>query len=123
MLKPESKEDTTEGVYAVHAIEQDVLGSVIPTIEKNFKVGKAPKDRAIFGFSMGGYLAPTIGLNHPEVFGWVAGSSADYRGQGAPNLNFKPLEAQLALGKKNFRWIGLMVGSDAGVRTLDAHKF
>jgi len=109
---PDGQEDTTTGVYAVHAIEQDLLGSVIPAIEKNFKVGREPKDRAIFGFSMGGYIAPTIGLNHPEVFGWVAGSSADYRGAGAPNVNFKPLEANLDLAKKNFQFIGLMVGTD-----------
>ena len=109
---PDGQEDTTEGVYAVHAIEKDLIGSVIPVIEKNFHVGKEPKDRAIFGFSMGGYIAPTIGLNHPEVFGWVAGSSADYRGAGAPNVNFKPLEANLDLGKKNFQFIGLMVGTD-----------
>lgn len=109
---PDGQEDTTAGVYAVHAIEQDLIGSVIPIIEKNFKVGREPKDRAIFGFSMGGYLAPTIGLNHPEVFGWVAGSSAEYRGAGAPNLNFKPLEASLDLAKQNFQYIGLMVGTD-----------
>ncbi len=109
---PDGQEDTTEGVYAVHAIERDVIGSVIPLIEKNFKVGREPADRAIFGFSMGGYLAPTIGLNHPEVFGWVAGSSADYRGNGAPNVNFKLLESNLDLGKKNFKYIGLMVGTD-----------
>jgi enterochelin esterase-like enzyme len=111
---PDGQEDTTEGVYSVHAIERDLIGSVIPTVEKNFKVGREPKDRAIFGFSMGGYLAPTIGLNHPEVFGYVAGSSASYRGNGAPNQNFKPLEAQLDLGKKNFKWIGIVVGTEPG---------
>ncbi len=36
------------------------------------------------------------------------------RESGAPNLNFKPLEAQLELGKKNFKWIGLMVGTGQG---------
>ncbi len=111
---PDGQEDTADGVYGVRAIEQDLIGSVIPTIEKNFRVGREPKDRAIFGFSMGGYLAPTIGLNNPQVFGWVAGSSASYRGPGAPTSNFKALEAQLELGKKNFRWIGIMSGTAAG---------
>ena len=114
----DGQEDTADGIYGVKAIAQDVIGSVIPTIEKNFRVGKTPDDRAIFGFSMGGYLAPTIGLNHPEVFGWVAGASTAgfARGDGVPSKNFKPLEAQLALGKKNFKFIGLAVGtgSDAG---------
>lgn len=111
---PDGQEDTADGVYAVKAIERDVIGSVIPTVEKHFKVGKEPKDRAIFGFSMGGYLAPTIGLNNPKVFGWVAGSSASYRGTGAPNQNFKPLEADIATAKKNFKWIGIMVGTEPG---------
>jgi enterochelin esterase-like enzyme len=111
---PDGQEDTADGVYAVKAIDRDLVGSVIPTIEKLFKVGREPKDRAIFGFSMGGYLAPTIGLNHPEVFGWVAGSSATYRGTGAPNQNFKPLEARLGLAKKNFRWIGIVAGTEPG---------
>lgn len=113
----DGQEDTADGVYGVKAIEKDVIGSVIPTIEKNFKVGKEPKDRAIFGFSMGGYLAPTIGLNHPEVFGWVEGAStAGFRGAGVPEKNFAPLEAHIELAKKNFKFIGFAVGtgSDAG---------
>jgi enterochelin esterase-like enzyme len=108
----DGQEDTADGIYGVKAIEKDVIGSVIPAIEKNFKVGKTPSDRAIFGFSMGGYLAPTIGLNHPEVFGWVVGAStAGFRGEGAPGKNFKPLEAQLDLAKKNFKFVGFTVGT------------
>jgi enterochelin esterase-like enzyme len=51
-------------------------------------------------------------LNHPEVFGWVVGTStAGFRGEGIPAKNFKPLEAQLALAKKNFKFIGFAVGT------------
>ncbi len=113
----DGQEDGADGIYGVKTIERDLIGSVIPMIEENFRVGKAPEDRAIFGFSMGGYLAPTIGLNHPEVFGWVAAAStAGFRGEGVPTKNFQPLEAQLALAKKNFKFIGFTVGtgSDAG---------
>lgn len=111
----DGQEDTADGTYGVKAIEKDLIGSVIPAVEKSFKVGKEPKDRAIFGFSMGGYLAPTIGLNNPQVFGWVAGSStAGFRGEGVPDKNFKPLEAQIAVGKKNFQYIGFMVGTAQG---------
>jgi enterochelin esterase-like enzyme len=113
----DGQEDTADGVYGVKAIERDLLGSVIPTVEKHFKVGREPKDRAIFGFSMGGYFAPTIGLNHPEIFGWVCGAStAGFRGEGVPAKNFQGLEAQLALAKQNFKFVGFTVGtgSDAG---------
>jgi len=110
---PDGQEDTGgAGVYGVLAIGQDLVGSVIPVVEQNFKVGREPQDRAIFGFSMGGYLAPTIGLNHPELFGWVAGSSADYRNPGGAPMNFPGLVANLELAKKNLRWIGFMVGTD-----------
>jgi enterochelin esterase family protein len=104
---PDGQEDTGgAGVYGVLAIGQD------PVVEQNFKVGREPRDRAIFGFSMGGYLAPTIGLNHPELFGWVAGSSADYRDPGGVPKNFPGLVVGLDLAKKNLRWIGFMVGTD-----------
>jgi enterochelin esterase-like enzyme len=111
---PDGQEDTADGVYSVKAIERDLIGSVIPEVEKHFKVGREPKDRAIFGFSMGGYLAPTIGLNNPQVFGWVAGSSNSPRGAGLPATNFKPLESTLELAKRNLRYIGIMSGTAPG---------
>jgi enterochelin esterase family protein len=119
----DGQEDTADGVYGVKAIEKDLIGSVIPTIEKHFKVGKEPKDRAIFGFSMGGYFAPTIGLNHPEVFGWVHGAStAGFRGEGVPAKNFKPLEAQLALAKRQFKFIGFAVGTGSDAAGTAGNK-
>jgi enterochelin esterase family protein len=108
----DGQEDSKDGIYAVNAIGDDLVGSVIPAIEKNFKVGKTPQDRAIFGFSMGGYLAPTIGLNHPDIFGWVAGSSADFRNPGGALANFPGLVQGLAAAKTNLRWFGMMVGTD-----------
>ena len=110
---PDGQEDTGgAGVYGVTAIGSDLVGSVIPLVEKNFKAGREPRDRAIFGFSMGGYLAPTIGLNHPELFGWVAGASADFRNPGGAPNNFPGLVANLATAKRNLQWFGMMVGTD-----------
>jgi enterochelin esterase family protein len=88
-----------QDLYDVAVIGDDLVAHIIPTMEKEFRVGKTAKDRAIFGFAMGGYQSATIGLNHPGVFGYVAASSANF--QTKPNMdlavNFQPLLANLPL--------------------------
>lgn len=50
-------------------IETWITKNVIPTVEaRNIR---SRDDRALFGFSMGGYGAAIIGLHHPELFGQV----------------------------------------------------
>jgi enterochelin esterase family protein len=63
-------------------MEKDLLGNVIPLVEKEYRAIKDANHRAIFGYSMGGGHATTIGLNHPELFTYVAGMSG-YAGQNA----------------------------------------
>lgn len=93
------------------AIGRDITEQVMPIVEKEYHAGKEAKDRAIFGFAMGGYQAVSIGMNHPGVFGYVAGSSATFR----PNTDlagfFKGLNADLPGAKENIKFINLMVGS------------
>ena len=50
-------------------IETWITKNVIPTVEA--RNPRTRSDRAIFGFSMGGYGAAIIGLHHPELFGQV----------------------------------------------------
>ena len=50
-------------------IETWITKSVIPVVEANNL--RTRNDRAIFGFSMGGYGAAIIGLHHPDLFGQV----------------------------------------------------
>ena len=61
---------------ATGAYESDLLGDVMPFVEKNYRVKSGPANRAIIGLSMGGGQSLTIGLNHPELFAWVGGMSA-----------------------------------------------
>jgi len=50
-------------------VETWLTTKVIPAVEsRNIR---SRSDRAIFGFSMGGYGAAIIGLHHPELFGQV----------------------------------------------------
>ena len=52
-------------------MERDLLGNVIPLVEKEYRVVRDPNHRAIVGYSMGAGQSSTIGLNHPELFACV----------------------------------------------------
>jgi hypothetical protein len=56
-------------------MEKDLLGYVVPYVEKEFRVLKDKNHRAIFGYSMGGGHSTTIGFGHDELFAYVAGFS------------------------------------------------
>jgi enterochelin esterase-like enzyme len=55
---------------------QALLTEVLPRVESEYQVSKKSDDRAIAGLSMGGLESLTIGLTHPEQFGWVGGFSS-----------------------------------------------
>jgi enterochelin esterase-like enzyme len=67
-------------------MEKDLLGYVMPYVEKEFRVIKAQKARAIMGYSMGGGHSTTIGFGHPELFAVVGGFSGYNRGSADPLL-------------------------------------
>jgi enterochelin esterase family protein len=60
----------------VHVFEEDLLGDVLPFVEKNYRARSGSKNRAIAGLSMGGGQSLVIGLNHTDMFAWVAGFSS-----------------------------------------------
>ncbi len=55
---------------------KDLLGDVIPLVERRFRVIADADHRAIAGLSMGGGQALTIGLAHADLFHYVLGYSA-----------------------------------------------
>ena len=63
-------------------MEKDLLGYVMPYVEKEFRVIKDKKARAIMGYSMGGGHSTTIGFGHPELFSVVGGFSGYNRSVG-----------------------------------------
>jgi enterochelin esterase family protein len=60
----------------VEAFADDVLKEVIPLAESKYRVLKERENRAVAGLSMGGGQSIDLGLNHPELFGYVAGFSS-----------------------------------------------
>lgn len=98
-------------LFDAAAIGKDLVESVIPVVEKEFRAGRNAKDRAIYGFAMGGYQSAMIGLNHPGVFGYVAGASPLFRANTDAAENFKPLTSDLATAKTNLKYVALMAGT------------
>jgi enterochelin esterase family protein len=58
------------------AFAADLLGDVIPLVEKNYRVHDDAENRAITGLSMGGGQALRIGLAHSKRFAWIAAFSS-----------------------------------------------
>lgn len=75
-----------------------VLDELIPTLERQFRIRKGAKSRAVFGHSSGGYGALIHGMRHGDQWGAVASHSGDVGfelvyGRGLPAAN-AALEAQ-----------------------------
>jgi len=49
----------------------DLINSVVPTIEQNYRVNRNPEQRAFAGLSAGGSRAANILLNSPQEFGFI----------------------------------------------------
>ena len=68
------------------AFERDLIEDVIPYVERNYRVSRDRKNRAIVGLSMGGGQSVKVGLGNLDVFSWVGafssffGREAEYEG-------------------------------------------
>ena len=75
-----AKDDSRAGGYgsapAFGEFDKDLIGSLIPYIEKNFSVYTDKDHRAIAGLSMGGGQSLNFGLGHMDVFAYVGGFSS-----------------------------------------------
>ena len=88
--------------------EPDLISELIPFVQSRYRVRKRPQYRAIAGLSMGGEQAVTIGVRHPELFGWVGGFSAALFSEEL-ELRFGSFLANPAEATKRLKllWIGL----------------
>ena len=117
--------DPAERARTANLFEKDLLEDVIPLIESNYRVLTDPAHRAIAGLSMGGGQAANIGVNHPELFGYVGVWSGALRGD--PATAFKRFLDNKEESKKNLKllWIGcgkqdgLFSGSERMVKWME----
>ncbi len=56
-------------------IAESVVDDLVPYMDQNFRTIRKSSSRAVAGLSMGGGQATFIGLNHPDLFAWVASFS------------------------------------------------
>ena len=62
--------------------EKVMIEEIVPYFDAHFRTLTDRDNRAICGLSLGGFQSYTIGLDHPELFGWIGGFSGSGRGPG-----------------------------------------
>lgn len=103
----------SEKVQAFTTFEKDLLGDLIPFIEKEYPVLADRESRAIAGLSMGGGQSLNFGLGNLDVFAWVGGFSA------APNT--KPpreLVPDPEMAKRKLKLLWISCGDNDGLITF-----
>src|SRR6266446_3703434 len=69
-------DDNAAVTHNVSLFSGALLTEILPQVESAYNASNDRNDRAITGLSMGGLESLTIGLTHPEQFGWVGGFSS-----------------------------------------------
>ena len=88
-----SKPGVAAGGYnddAMAAFKEELIGTVIPFIEANYRAKTGPENRAISGLSMGGGQAFYTGLRNTDVFANVGVFSTGLFGGIAQQTAFDP---------------------------------
>jgi enterochelin esterase family protein len=89
------------------AFSRDLLEDVIPFVESHYRAYTDREHRAIAGLSMGGGEALSIGLNHLELFSYVAGFSPGIRTADFHNSYGKFVSEPAAANQKlRLLWLG-----------------
>ncbi len=88
----------------MQTFRSELIDNVIPFIEKNYRVKKDRKSRAMCGLSMGGGQSFYIGLRDPEVFANVGVFSTGMFGgiRGAANFDLEKEVPGMLSDAKNF---------------------
>ena len=99
-----------------------VLRDLMPHIEQTTRVARDRQGRAIGGISLGGSLALTIALEHPDLFSAVGGHSpavdSALAGRLAPTPMWSTLRVYLDVGQND----PLAPGVEAFAAALEAHN-
>ena len=74
--KNDSREGGMGSFMAFNDFDKDLIGSLIPAIEKKYSVYTDREHRAIAGLSMGGGQSLNFGLGNMDVFAYVGGFSS-----------------------------------------------
>jgi enterochelin esterase family protein len=111
-----------EGPDGLSVFGRDLVGDVVSTIERTFKVSRKADDRAIAGLSMGGGQSINLALTRPDLFRYVALMSPAATGK-VDEVYARAFADPAALNRQ-FKLLWLGVGRDdtltgPGDRALD----
>jgi enterochelin esterase family protein len=68
--------DERQRAQLLAAFAEDLLESVLPLVESNYRVQADRERRGIAGLSMGGFQSLSVGLKHLDQFAWIGSFSA-----------------------------------------------
>ena len=86
-------------------MEAEIRQEIIPYVEQHYRIEKGREHRAIAGLSMGGGHALQMGLQHPELFAWVAGFSSASPHE-ALDETLEPLKPMWSQSPLRMLWVG-----------------
>jgi enterochelin esterase family protein len=89
--------------------EKDLLQSVLPLVETNYRAAADAQHRAIVGLSMGGGQSIGVGLGHLDQFAWVGAFSAAVSGDDSV---LAPLRGDPAAANQKLKLLWIGVGKD-----------
>ena len=92
------------------AFQNDLLGDVIPLVEKTYRVSAEADDRALAGLSMGGGQTYQIGLSHLDTFHYLGAFSAAVAQN--PEEQYKDALEDAASTNKKLKLLYITVGRD-----------
>jgi enterochelin esterase-like enzyme len=98
-----------------NAFEKDLVESLIPFVQANYRAHTDREHRAIAGLSMGGGQTLQIGLHHLNLFSRVAGFSAAVARE--PFAAFKDVAADAKKVNASLKLLWLACGSDDSLFT------
>ena len=93
-----------ERARANAAFEREMIETIIPLVERNYRVAEGPANRALAGLSMGGAQTLRVGLNHCDQFAWLGAFSAGAR-EPAQFMRLLPADAREANQRLKLFWI------------------
>src|SRR5262249_40312039 len=118
VVMPLARAEQSNGVGPAKAVsgqslfEKDLLGDIIPVIEKTYRVLNQPDQRAIAGLSAGGGATLAIGLRHPEMFHWIAAMSSAIGGGGNMEQQYADVLANPERLNKSVRMLWISCGTE-----------
>ena len=102
-------------------LEYEIIYNLMPYMEENYSVAGGPENTAVCGLSMGGGQTIDIGLNNPDIFGYVGCFSASpFAGEGQTHV--RSFEDAKALNDQ-LKYFTIMVGENDGLALNNAQTF